>query len=249
MTNRVLVEVCCGSVQDGLEAEKGGADRIELNSSLFFGGLTPSIGTVIEAKRRLKIPVIAMVRPRGGGFNYTDSEYATMLQDAELFIKFGADGIVTGILNEDGTIDKERNARLVEIAGDREAVFHRAFDVVPDPFQAIDILVELGFKRILTTGQNDNVDYGINLLRELISYADDRIEILVGGVNKFNANNIIQKTGCREIHMASFITRVDKSAVQGSLIHYGSSLYPAEDEYKIIDTNAVREINNILKRS
>lgn len=248
MSNDILIEICCGSVEDTIEAERGGADRVELSSSLFFGGLTPSIGTVIEAKKRLNIPVIAMIRPRGGGFCYTDFEYTSMLEDAKLIVEYGADGIVFGILKEDGTIDKERNAELVKIAGNKEIVFHRAFDVVPDPFLAVDELVEMGFSRILTTGQMDNVDYGIDLIKQLIDYADNRIEILVGGVNKYNVTNILQKTGCKEVHMASFVTRFDKSAVNGTEIHYGSSLYPSEDKYKIIDRNAVMKINNILSK-
>ncbi len=242
----ILIEVCCGSVEGAFEAEKGGADRVELNSSLFFGGLTPSIGAVIEAKKRLNIPVIVMIRPRGGGFCYTEIEFAAMLEDARLAIEHGADGLVFGILTEDGAIDQKRNAELVRITGDREAVFHRAFDVVPDPFKAIDQLVELGVKRILTTGQQDRVDYGLDLLKRLNDYSGGRIAILPGSINKYNIRTILEKTGCREIHMASFINKTDRSATHGQEIHYGASLYPPEDSYRIIDRNAVAEINKIL---
>src|SRR5512146_2653538 len=128
-----LLEVCCGSLDDAIEAERGGANRVELCSCLFLGGLTPSIGSVIEARRRLKIPIIAMVRPRGGGFCYTDAEFAAMQHDARALLAAGADGIVFGILNRDGTVDLERNRVLREIAGSRQAVLHRAIDVTAAP--------------------------------------------------------------------------------------------------------------------
>src|SRR5512142_2020898 len=142
---KVLLEICCGSIDDAIQAERGGADRVELCSALFLCGLRPSLGTVQEAKARLKIPVIVMVRPRSGGFCYTDAEFATMERDARLAIENGADGVVFGILNRDGTIDLARTRRLREIIGSRrQAVFHRAFDVTPDPLAAVDQLVDLG---------------------------------------------------------------------------------------------------------
>ena len=97
MTKNIYLEVCCGSVDDSIEAQIGGAQRVELNSSMFFGGLTPSLGAIIEAKKRLNIPVIVMIRPRGGGFCYTDAEYESMLHDTRLALDYGADGIVFGI--------------------------------------------------------------------------------------------------------------------------------------------------------
>src|SRR5580704_17539174 len=175
---RVLLEICCGSIDDAIEAEKGGADRVELCSALFLGGLTPSLGTIREAKRRLKIPVIVMVRPRGGGFCYSDAEFATMERDAEAAIDAGADGIVFGILKEDGRIDQRRTARIRSIIGDREAVFHRAFDVTPDPLKALEQLIDLGITRLLTSGQRDSTSQGVELIAKLIERAGKRIEIL-----------------------------------------------------------------------
>src|SRR5512146_2356020 len=113
----ILLEICCGSIDDVFQAERGGADRVELCSALFLGGLTPSLGTLQEAKARLKIPVIAMVRPRGGGFCYTDAEFATMERDTRLALEHGADGVVFGILNRDGTIDLHRTRRIRELIG------------------------------------------------------------------------------------------------------------------------------------
>src|SRR5204863_6825540 len=112
----MLLEICCGSLDDAIEAEAGGAHRVELCSSLFFGGLTPSIGTISEAVRRLRIPVIAMIRPRGGGFCYTEPEFAAMEADAEAAVHRGAAGLVFGVLTPNGEIDRPRTTRLRALA-------------------------------------------------------------------------------------------------------------------------------------
>ena len=177
MSSGILIEVCCGSTDDAVEAERGGAGRVELNSSLFFGGLTPSLGSVIEAKKRLSIPVMVMIRPRAGGFCYTEAEMAVMEHDAKLAVEHGADGLVFGILNQDGTIDIDRCRKIVELTGEKQAVFHRAFDVTPNPLAALDQLIELGFKRILTSGQQKTVPEGADLIKKLIDHLDFRSSI------------------------------------------------------------------------
>jgi len=247
MPSEILVEVCCGSVDDAVEAEKGGAGRVELNSSLFFGGLTPSLGSVIEAKKRLSIPVIVMIRPRGGGFCYTEAEMAVMCHDARLAIEHGADGLAFGILARDGSIDTDRCRQIVELVGDKEAVFHRAFDVTPEPVETLDQLVELGFSRILTSGQAPAVPQGAELLKELIDYAGDRIEILPGGgIRPHNIRAIIEQTGARQVHLSAFEQRLDPSVQNRSHITFGGSLRPPEDRYDIVDRNAIRSISDLL---
>ena len=144
MTNEkkpLLFEVCCGSAEDAIEAAKGGAQRVELNSDLFHGGLTPTIGALQVAKRHIDIPVMCMVRPREGGFCYTDVEFEVMLADARALLDTGADGIVFGFLHEDGTVDRERTRQMLEVIGDKTSVFHRAIDVTPDVFAALDALI------------------------------------------------------------------------------------------------------------
>src|SRR5207248_4275818 len=125
-------------------------------------------GTLREAKARLEIPIIAMVRPRGGGFGYTAAEMATMERDTEAAMAAGADGVVFGILQPDGTVDVPRTRRIRSLIGDRQAVFHRAFDVTPDPFAALEQLIDLGITRILTSGQKDTVPEGLDLIKRLI---------------------------------------------------------------------------------
>ena len=247
MSSEILIEVCCGSVDDAIEAERGGAGRVELNSSLFFGGLTPSLGSVIEAKKRLSIPVMVMIRPRGGGFCYTEAEMAVMEHDARLAIEHGADGLVFGILNEDGTIDMDRCKRIIELTGEKETVFHRAFDVTPDPLKACDQLIELGFKRILTSGQQKTVPEGADLIRQLIDHADNRIEILPGGgIRRHNVRQIIEQTGAKQVHLSAFEQRFDPSTKTRPQITFGGALHPPEDRYDIINHNAIRSISDLL---
>jgi len=246
--NNVLVEICCGSFEDALSAEKSGADRIELNSCLFQGGLTPSLGTFIEVKKRLKIPVMVMVRPRGAGFCYSDEDIQVMHRDAELFIQYGADGIVFGFLNSDGTVDMKNVEKMMEIIGSKQAVFHRAFDVVPDPFKAVDQLAELGVTRIMTSGQEATVFEGVSLIRELVSYSGNRVKILPGGgITLKNVDEIVKATGVDEVHVAAFSVRYDRSTGGNPKIYYGGALYPPEDRYETADRGLIAQIVSKVK--
>ena len=244
---RTLLEICCGSLDDALEAERGGADRVELCSALFLGGLTPSLGTVIEAKARLKIPIIVMVRPRGAGFCYTEPELAIMERDTALAVEHGADGIVFGVLNQDGTIDEEHCKQIRRPIGDRQAVFHRAFDLTPDPFRALDQLVQLGVNRVLTSGQEDSVSEGAPLIKRLIEYAGDRIEILPGGgIQLYNLPHVVESTGCKQVHLTAFKTQADPSTRGRPSVTFGGALYPHEDRYQVTDWRLVERIARTL---
>jgi copper homeostasis protein len=244
----ILVEICCGSLEDTLEAERGGADRVELCSALFLGGLTPSLGTVIEAKARVKIPIMVMIRPRAGGFCYTEPEMAVMERDTLLAVERGADGIVFGILKADGSIDEERCKRLRKLMGDRQAVFHRAFDVTPDPFRALDRLVELGITRFLTSGQEDTAPEGLPLIKRLIEYAGDRIQVLPGGGIKLNSlRQVVAATGCKQVHLTAFKTQADTSVRGRPFVTFGGALYPPEDQYQVADRCLVERVVHTLK--
>jgi len=245
--SKILIEVCCGSVDDAVEAAKGSADRIELNSSLFFGGLTPSIGSIIETKKRLKIPVMVMIRPRAGGFCYTRAEMAVMLNDVKLAVEHDADGLVFGILNPDGSIDIDRCRQILELAQGRQAVFHRAFDVTPDPSKALDQLIDLGFTRVLTSGQQKSVPEGIELIKKLIAYAAGRIEILPGGgIRPHNVRTIIEQTGTNQVHLSAFAQQLDKSTHHRPQITFGGALHPPEDRYDLIDSSTIQSISDLL---
>ena len=240
---KILVEICCGSIDDAIEAERGGADRVELCSALFLGGLTPSIGTIQEAKARLKIPVMVMVRPRGGGFCYTAAEFASMERDVEAAVAAGADGIVFGILSSDGKIDVDRCKKLRQLVGNRQSVFHRAFDVTPDAFAAVEQLVEMGITRILTSGQKDTVPEGMDLIRALMERAGNRIEILPGGgIRPYQVKDVIARTGCRQVHLTAWKSAVDASTHGNRAVTFGGALYPPEDRYEVTDAELVRKI-------
>ena len=245
--SKVLIEVCCGSVDDAVEAERGGADRIELNSAVFLGGLTPSLRMIIEAKKRLNIPVMVMIRPRAGGFCYTQNEMEVMLCDTKLAVEHDADGLVFGILTPDGLIDTERCKQIIELAHGRQTVFHRAFDVTPDPLKALDELVELGFSRVLTSGQERTAPEGIGLISKLIVHVGDRIEILPGsGLRPHNIRAFVEQTKAKQVHFSAFDRKFDSSMQHQTHISFNGTAPPPENSYDLIDQNIVRDICELL---
>lgn len=239
---KVILEVCCGSADDVIQACRAGAHRVELNSDLFHGGLTPTIGELLVAKRETGMKIMTMVRPREGGFCYTDAEFATALEDAAQLLANGADGLVFGFLHQNGTLDVERTARLARLAQEagKETVFHRAIDVVPDWRETLDALMELGITRVLTSGQEPDVSLGTRTVREMIEYAAGRIQILPGaGITARNMDRIIAETGCDQIHLAAHRTQYDTSVSNNRSIYYGGALYPPEDRFSVIDSDYI----------
>ena len=246
---KVLLEVCCGSAEDALEAFRGGADRAELCSDLFHGGLTPSLGSLQVVRAATDRAVMAMVRPREGGFCYTETEFAVALHDADALLAAGADGLVFGFLHEDGTLDRERTAELVrrtKRAG-KQSVFHRAFDVVPDWRATMDALIELGVTRILTSGQEKDVSLALDTVREMTEYAAGRIEIMPGaGITLKNIDRVIRETGCRAVHLAAHRPMYDTSTRNNREIYYGGCLYPPEDLYAVTDRAVIARATEAL---
>jgi len=241
--NRYTLEVCCGSVDDVLEAQRGGANRVELNSCLMFGGLTPSIGALIAAKRLSDLPVMTMVRPRQAGFCYTDAEYATALADAEMLLEHGSDGLVFGFLDSDGNLDAKRTKELARIAGNKTKVFHRAIDVCSDWKKLLGQLIEIGIDRVLTSGLASDVFYGVDVIRQMMEFAQGAIQIMPGaGVNLKNVDRIVEATGCDQIHVARFRDVMDASTANNRDIFFGGALYPPEDRYSVIDGDYIGQI-------
>jgi copper homeostasis protein len=174
---------------------------------------------------------------------------AAMERDAEMAVAHGADGVVFGILTEDGRVDRVRTSRLRHLIGDREAVFHRAFDVTPDPFAALDELVDLGITRVLTSGQCDTVWEGLPLIAKLVDYAGDRIQIMPGGgIKPFHFDEVIARTGCRQIHVAAWKTQRDDSTRHRPAVTFGGALYPPEDLYDVTDRSVVGDLAGRLRR-
>ena len=241
LTKPLFLEICCGSAEDALIAAAAGAQRVELNSDLFHGGLTPTIGSLRVVKRHTSIPVMCMVRPREGGFCYTDTEFEVMLEDARQFLVAGADGIVFGCLQKDGTVDEERCKAMLRVIGDKTSVFHRAIDVVPDVFAALDTLIRLGVTRVLTSGQQPTVPMGAATIRQMMDHAAGRIEILPGGgVDISNAAWCRETIGCDMLHAAVHRTAYDYSCCGNPAIYFGGSVYPPEDRFLIASGDGIQ---------
>ncbi len=195
-----LWEACVDNYTQAIAKEKLGADRIELCTNLAQGGTTPSFGTIKTVLRDTSIPVMVMIRPRGGNFHFSHEEVDIMLEDIEVVKKLGANGIVLGALK-----GKEIDLALTKILSDKakplEITFHMAFDEVKDKFKAIDQLIELGIQRILTRGGASDALAGKNLIKELVDYAGERIVIMPGkGITKNNRDHIARFTRARELH-------------------------------------------------
>jgi copper homeostasis protein len=247
MAKRVLLEICIASVDDALAAEQGGADRLEVNSALTLGGLTPSIGLFAEIRKHTSLPLIAMLRPRPSGFCYSDADLDVMLADARELLAAGADGLAFGILTARSEVDTFRCRRLIEACGNRQAIFHRAFDHTPEPFEALDALIELGFHRVMSSGQDESALNGSELLAELIRRAGDRIEVLpAGGIRPENVEHLIRATGCNQVHASLRQGRMDTTALTRPRIVIGS-VGIGEDRFDATDIGRVAEMREKLR--
>ena len=196
----MIVEVCANSYESAINAELGGANRIELCKDLHLDGLTPDDEVVVNTINKLKIPVFILIRPRAGNFVYTNEEFELMKSDIIKFKKQGCNGIVSGILNTNNTIDLERTKELMQLIRPLEFTFHRAFDKIVDPIKGLEELIEIGVDRILTSGQEDSAIKGIGLIDKIIKIAANRIAIMPGsGVKSVNIKDFIA-IGANEIH-------------------------------------------------
>ena len=239
-----MIEVCAGSYQDCLAAWHGGAKRVELNSALSVGGLTPSVATLRRVKKETGLKVICMVRPRAAGFCYDAQDVAIMLEDAEILLENGADGIAFGFLHEDGSVDVEMTNRMVELVHryHGEAVFHRAFDVTPDPFAAMETLIRCGVDRVLTSGQKAKAMAGKELIAALQLKYGDKMQILAGsGMNASNAMEMIQDTGISQVHSSCKNYACDPTTVKDD-VTYAYLSDGHEKDYDIVDEALVRKL-------
>jgi copper homeostasis protein len=183
----MIIEVCAESYEYAMKAEKAGADRIELCKDLHLDGLTPDYESAKKTIDSLNIPVFILIRPREGDFIYSNEEFELMKRDIIKFKEMGCKGIVSGVLNDDNSIDIERTKELVELSRPLEFTFHRAFDLVSDPFEEIENLIEIGVTRILTSGQKHKAIEGLELLEEFKNISKNRILIMPGsGISNMN---------------------------------------------------------------
>lgn len=177
----MIKEVCVESFSEALAAEKRGADRIELCDNLYLGGTTPSYGTIKMAMEKLTIPAFPIIRPRGGNFHYSKEEIEIMKEDIKVCKSLGAKGVVLGVLTADNKVDFETLKELVDLASPMEVTFHKAVDELENPVEVIDRFVEIGVKRILSSGTKETALEGKDILDAMIKKADNRIIILIAG--------------------------------------------------------------------
>lgn len=235
------LEICAFNLLSCITAEQSGAHRIELCDNPSEGGTTPSYGLIRTAREKLIIDIYPIIRPHGGDFLYSSDNYDIMEKDVQLCKDLGCNGVVVGLLNSDGTVDKKRTSKLVALAYPMGVTFHRAFDRAIDPFQALEDIIELGCERILTSGQKALVINGTTLVKELVEKAADRIIIMPGsGVRSNNIDEIALSTGAVEFHTtARMIVGTEMSWINKNM---NESL-----DHVACDGNEVKQIVSALK--
>lgn len=222
-SGRVVTEVCVESIEAVQAAQAGGADRVELCAGLSEGGLTPSLGTVRGALAITRVPVHVIVRPRGGNFSYSESEFSSMLDDVQILKEAGVQGVVIGCLTPEATVDVPRTQALVAQAGPMSVTFHRAFDVTADPAQALEHLVSCGIDRVLTSGQQVTALEGVPLLQSLLEQAGGRIVVLgCGRIRPDSVIELLEQVPLSEIHFSAQRRMVDVAADRPSRLHFGN---------------------------
>ena len=220
----MILEICIDSIESAIAAKEGGADRLEVCSSLAAGGTTPSIGLVQQCIRLTRLPVMMMVRPHDGGFVYQQHDIETMLRNIDSAQSIGVNGIVFGCLDPLGSIDVAACRRILDAAGDLETTFHRAFDVGGSPIKLLDQLIELGFHRVLTSGQAASAKEGSAVISDLVQHAEGKISIMAGaGISPSNAHAILA-TGVSEVHASASVEHADAARADRSLpVQFGES--------------------------
>ncbi|MCD8264609.1 MAG: copper homeostasis protein CutC [Tannerellaceae bacterium] len=236
-----IIEICANSAQSCVEAEAGGASRVELCASIPEGGTTPSYGEIKAAIAHThKIDINVIIRPRGGDFLYTEKEIESMLYDIDLVKSLGVHGVVFGCLTKEEDVDVELLNKLVAAAKPLSITFHRAFDVCRDPFVALEQIIEAGCDRILTSGQQPDAVKGIPLLTELVKRAGDRIIIMPGcGVRENNIATIEEATGAKEFHTSARSVVYSKMEYRNENVPMGSAAVTSEFETVETDRSKV----------
>ncbi len=242
----MIVEVCANSLASAITAEKAGANRIELCTALGVGGLTPSYGLLKAVKEQVSIPVHVLIRPRVGDFTYSDAEFACMLEDIALCKQMGFEGVVSGILHKDLTVDVPRTTALVEAAKGMNFTFHRAFDWTPDPQQALKDIDSCGATIVLSSGQEKKAEKGIALL-ERLQFLNHTITIMPGsGIGEDNAALFVE-VGFKAIHLSGVIP--EKSIDNIPDIPMSSMAYLRDDYIYETSSKVIEKVCNTLRKN
>lgn len=244
--NEFEIEVCANSVESCQQAQLAGADRVELCAGIPEGGTTPSYGEIKMARKVLTSTRLhVIIRNRGGDFLYTPLELERMAMDIDICRELGVDGVVFGCLTPEGHIDREANAFLMQHVGNMHATFHRAFDRCSEPLRALEDIIDLGFDRILTSGQQPTADKGVDLLRQLHQQASHRLKIMAGcGVNEANIAMIQQQTGVTNFHFSAREPRPSLMQYFNPSVYMGTK---GAEETNLMLTTEQRVKNTIAK--
>ncbi|NXD36363.1 CUTC protein, partial [Copsychus sechellarum] len=254
MDDGFLMEVCVDSVESAVNAERGGAGRIELCAGLVEGGTTPSMGLLQVVKQCVRVPVFVMIRPRGGDFLYSDREVEVMKADIRLAKLHGADGLVFGALTEDGRIDTELCTALLAVCRPLPVTFHRAFDMVHDPLVALETLISLGFERVLTSGCDSSALEGLSLIKRLAEQVMSSTRCVTsdlfppgGGITERNLQRILEGSTASEFHCSARSARDSGMKFRNPNVAMGASFSAPEYSIKVADVAKVRTLNAIAK--
>ena len=245
MENYIL-ECCVDSVESAINAANGGASRLELCSNLIIGGTTPDVALVKEIRKHTDIRIHALIRPRFGDFCYSEYEMEIMKSQIRALKETGVEGVVIGVLDEDGNLDKKKMQELLQEADGMSVTLHRAFDMCRDPFKALDEAIALGIHTILTSGQKQSAWEGRDLLKALIEKADSRIDIMAGaGIGASVIEKLIPATGGSSYHMSGKITLDSPMKYRKEDVSMG---LPSLSEYEIWQTSKkhVRDAVEVL---
>jgi copper homeostasis protein len=235
------IEICVDSIEGALAAQRGGADRVELCSSLEQGGTTPAAGLIQVARQNLTIGIYVMVRPRAGDFLYTDREFEVMLEEIRVAKRLRCEGVVFGCLTLDGRIHVEQMRVLRAEARPLQVTCHRAFDMCRDPKASLELLTELQFDRILTSGQQQTCIEGRETIANLQKQARGRIIIMAGGgIRPENVREIVEATGVREVHLSARGLAESGMAYRNPLCRMGSD--SSEFTWKTTNESVVRAV-------
>jgi copper homeostasis protein len=239
---KTLLEVCIDSVESAANSERGGADRVELCAGLYEGGITPSAGMIAAVRKQIEIGLHVMVRPRGGDFCYSPEEVGIMQRDILIAKQLGANGVVFGVLNTHGMVDKDRMRHLIDMARPLKVTCHRAFDMSCDLEQALEDLVAVGADRILTSGSKRSAVDAMPTLKNLVEQSDGRISVMVcGELSIANVKAVLGYSNATEVHAGLGTTVTSTMKFRNQKIEMGT-LPNREYQHEVVKESSVREV-------
>lgn len=228
---KLQLEVCAFGIQSCLVAEKAGASRVELCDNPIEGGTTPSYGTIKKVREKTAIDLYPIIRPRSMNYFYDEDEWAIVVEDILMCRELGCNGLSVGVQKRNGVIDADKMQQLVEIAYPLKVTCNRAFDAVPDPFAALEILINAGCERVLTSGLAATAPKGMVVLKQLVKQAGNRISIMPGaGVRSENIAQLISETGAWEYHTSARKLVENPMTYANPLVSDAGNFYMADQE-------------------